>query len=1135
MALRTIRLFISSPGDVAEERVIARRLIGRLDAQFGGLLAFESVAWERSPLVATASFQEQLAKPSDSDVVIVILWSRLGTVLPAHIQRGDGTTFASGTEFEFEDAIEGFRRRGRPSILTYLKVAPISPAGDLSSLEEAAAQKRSLDRFVTRWFKNEIDGTLTGAFHNFATPADFEDLLEAHLTRLAETFVPPGVARASAPTWRGKSPFRGLQVFEPEHAPVFFGRTAATASVLAKLRAQGQAGRAFVLIVSMSGAGKSSLIRAGVLPLLLQPGVVGEATAWVHAVIRPADGQGLLVTSLSRLIERAIGCELGDDAPTAEAFAARVESGLRGPGDPTIVRHLALVVDQLEEIFTDDRISSVERDAFFAVIDALARSGRVWILSSMRSDAYFRIAESSTLVALKEGEGQFDLTPPTLREIGQIIRLPAAAAGLRFETRPNTAEKLDDVIRDASARNPGALPLLQFLLEELYRRRSDEDVLTFRAYEELGGVEGALVQRAEAVLVDVSPAARVALPKVLRELVSFGIDDEARPLRRVAALDVFADARQKELIAALLDARLLVTGLSAEGVPVVSLAHEALLQFWPRVKTWVDEDRELLLIHARLEAATREWQRHGRRADLLLPRGKPLAEARELVSAGIHLLPPERAILDASERRARLFAVVRNGAIVGLAVLTIAAGAAAWQATVERSRAQVQATTAQRTTDFMVSLFSNADPFQSNGDKVTVREVLDGGVEQIHHELAGESRVRANLLRAMGQAYSGLGLLVKGRAALEASASLSSGASDEDVFRTRLALAENQYLDGKYTEAEALYRVARDQALTLHGAGSDAVALADSGLGECLRKQNRFDEAAPHLMQALEVNERLHGERSGEYVRNLEALGLLKLSTGQFAESERLLGRNVELSKLFYGPTSAKVGIALGNLGLLYFQSGRYSEAVEAWRASLAIEERWLGPEHAEVALLLNNLGRVELLTNRLDAAKEHMTRALQIFRGSLSADHDDLVPSLNSLGMIYLAQDDPASAAPLIEEALRIARQRHHRFLDQVLGNAAQLDHELHRPEDAALRMTEARDAQRQTYGESLKSTEAWRSAVLDVVDAELAAGIGDRARATALLSKSLPILEKRFGSGNLYEARIVRMQKQFALRSSL
>ena len=173
------------------------------------------------------------------------------------------------------------------------------------------------------------------------------------------------------------------------------------------------------------------------------------------------------------------------------------------------------MVDQLEEIFSDPRIASRDRDAFAAALDGLARSGKVWILATLRSDVYPRLAEMPALMTLKEGDGQFDLLPPTLREIGQIIRLPAAAAGLRFDVRPHTAERLDDAIRDAAAKNPGALPLLQFLLEELYKHRSADDVLTFRAYEELGGVEGALARRAESVLASVSEPAQLALPGVL--------------------------------------------------------------------------------------------------------------------------------------------------------------------------------------------------------------------------------------------------------------------------------------------------------------------------------------------------------------------------------------------------------------------------------------------------------------------------------------------------------------------------------------------------------------------------------------------------------------------------------------------
>jgi hypothetical protein len=154
---------------------------------------------------------------------------------------------------------------------------------------------------------------------------------------------------------------------------------------------------------------------------------------------------------------------LGDDASTA----------------PTHIRHLALVVDQLEEIYSDERIDQGRRERFAEALNALARTGCVWIVATLRSDLYPKLTELPVLLSLKEGDGQFDLLPPSMREIGQIIRLPAAAAGLRFESRAHTAERLDETIRDAAAGNAAALPLLEFLLEELYKRRSQDNVLTF--------------------------------------------------------------------------------------------------------------------------------------------------------------------------------------------------------------------------------------------------------------------------------------------------------------------------------------------------------------------------------------------------------------------------------------------------------------------------------------------------------------------------------------------------------------------------------------------------------------------------------------------------------------------------------
>ena len=1130
MTLRSLRVFISSPGDVAEERVIARRVIGRLDAQFGELIQVEAVFWEHLPLAATASFQEQLQKPSDTDVAIVILWSRLGTVLPSTLRREDGSTFASGTEYEFEDAVAGFRRTGRPHLLAYRKTAPTPTPSDLAALEEAVAQKQAMERFVDRWFRKG-DGSFKAAFHNFAAPADFEDLLEAHLAKLVETYLPAGAsARSSTPTWRGSSPFRGLEVFEPQHAAVFFGRTAAVASVLSRLRSQGLAQKAFVLIVSMSGGGKSSLVRAGVLPLMMQPGVVGTATAWRHAVVRPSDGLGDPLQALARAIVDATVPDGGSAAAVSslaeapDTIAARtivrldaIDAGPTGSGC-----HLVLVVDQLEEAFSDERIDDAARAAFFAAIDALARSGRVWIVATVRSDAYPRVVEQPLLLALKEGDGQFDLVPPNLREIGQIIRFPAAAAGLRFEFRASTAERLDDVIRDAAARNPGALPLLQFLLEELYKRRNAENVLTFRAYEELGGVEGALAQRAEAVLAEVGEQARNALPVVLRELVTFGNDDETKALRRITPRSAFESAAAIALVDALIEARLLVSTLDAAGESVISLAHEALLEFWPRLRAWRDADRELLLVHARLDAAARAWEKNARSGDLLLARGKPLAEARALVSAAVRLTPSEAALVDASTRRARRFAQLQAGAITVLGLLTVVAGAAAYRATVESRRAQVQATTAQRTTDFMVSLFASADPDQNQGQKVTVQEVLDRGVTQIDSELKDEDSVKANLLRAMGESYNGLGLYKKARGVLEsAQVEALRGGVATDGLKVRMALADNLFQDGDYVNAEAAYRRSVSDARAIHGAEHVAVAQAMIGIGESLFEQNKSAEAEQEYRDALAMMLRLGAGQTVDAARVLDDLGRLLVASARFGEAEPSYIRALDIEKSLFGSKHSSVARSLNNLASLYFQTGQYDKAKAAFSEALPVYRSVFGNHHRRVAVVLNNLGRLELMSNQLALAESHLSESVAINREVLTPGHDQFIVALNNMAMVLMATGRAPLARPLLDEALQIARSRNHWMLSQVLDNEAELGLLLPTVPDGRASLAEARDVLSKRYGDKLNTTDAWRSAIVDITEAGYRLDHQESSEAQHLLLKALPVLEKQFGTRNLFVDR--------------
>jgi ketosteroid isomerase-like protein len=262
----TIRIFISSPGDVAQERVIAERVVERLQGEFARRATLDVIRWEREPLRATEHFQEQITPPAETDISVFILWSRLGTPLPEDkFQKESGEQYRSGTEWEFENAVEAYQETGTPDLVTYRKTKdPEARLSNEEDVEQRLEQKRALESFVEQWFKGEEGESFQAAFHAFESPAEFEQMLETHLRKLIEEHLPERTteSRKVAPDahWHQGSPFRGLRPFEEEHAPIFFGRTAAVTQIIERLERQAETGSPFVLVHGPSGTGKSSVI-----------------------------------------------------------------------------------------------------------------------------------------------------------------------------------------------------------------------------------------------------------------------------------------------------------------------------------------------------------------------------------------------------------------------------------------------------------------------------------------------------------------------------------------------------------------------------------------------------------------------------------------------------------------------------------------------------------------------------------------------------------------------------------------------------------------------------------------------------------------------------------------------------------
>src|SRR5262249_6563770 len=290
---------------------------------------------------------------------------------------------------------------------------------------------------------------------------------------------------------------------------------------------------------------------------------------------------------------------------------------------------LVLAVDQLEELFTRDTDPS-SREAFVHILAALADSGFAWVIGTIRADFYHRCGEIPGFSALKDGLSSYELLPPTRAEIGQIIREPARAAGLRFEEDANQG-RLEDALQATAAADTGSLPLLEFVLDALYEAGRGRRLLTFAAYRALGGLEGAIARRADEVVDALPSDVQDALPSVLRALTTVRLGDEAITIWPAVLAEVANTREKSALVDALIAARLLVSDENAEGKAVIRLAHEALLSRWPRARDMANANRSFLETRARIQADARRWILGNKNPDLLLPAGMRLTEGEELL------------------------------------------------------------------------------------------------------------------------------------------------------------------------------------------------------------------------------------------------------------------------------------------------------------------------------------------------------------------------------------------------------------------------------------------------------------------------------------------------------------------------
>jgi DNA-binding SARP family transcriptional activator len=438
-------------------------------------------------------------------------------------------------------------------------------------------------------------------------------------------------------TTRSRNPYKGLRAFEELDAADFFGREALIDRLVVRL---GEVVRAagLLVIVGPSGSGKSSVVRAGLIPAL-RAGALPGSDGWRVVSMFPGSRP---FEELAAGLRSIAGGDTPVALPSATALAADPATlGAAIDRLDAAVGRVVLVIDQLEELWTVTSDPGVP-DAF---LDALATGlanvpARLTIIATLRIDHLEAPLHAPTIAgSLRDA---VELVPPLDRdELRRAIERPAEGAGLTLE--PGL---VDTILADVVDR-PAVLPQLQYALTELVERCESRQ-LTRETYDAIGGVVGALAVRAEETYQALGAAERDAARQVLLRLVA--VEATGEPNLRREARHAFGErAVEADVLERFGKARLLTHGRDMRtGEPTIEIAHEALLRRWPRLAAWIDQEREAMWMHRRLALAADEWTEHDRDTGFLLAGGRLAMLESWATTTDLVLGPTEVDLLAAS-------------------------------------------------------------------------------------------------------------------------------------------------------------------------------------------------------------------------------------------------------------------------------------------------------------------------------------------------------------------------------------------------------------------------------------------------------------------------------------------------------
>lgn len=853
--------------------------------------------------------------------------------------------------------------------------------------------------------------------------ASIEDL-KASLAELRAEILRP----QAWPIPAGEDPFRGLRDYEEKHAGLFFGRNLEVQEALARLSRQGA-----LLVTGVSGAGKSSLVKAGLVPWIHRN--ANEAgRAFQCVVLRPGEHP---FSELRMALARRDDVE----GERRDQWITTVEDKLKTDGnalpevsaldellvrwdDPVNKSTRVLVIDQLEEVETACK-SSILRARFLEVLCHAATharertEGRVLVVMTVRLDFVGTLLQHEAFKAFYNGGATWTLGHLRPTAVDEVIRGPLGhASGVTVD------QDFVDAIAHDLGTDPGALPLLSYLLDLVWQRRAETGgVFSLAAYRKVGPLAQAIGKLADTMWSKLTPEAQNGLNRVFLKLAGDVGGEERRFVRRrvtLAELAAAAEVSEPELTTSLHgfvdEARLIVSGQEpGDGNHRwLEVAHEAIFTGWEHLREMFKEN--VLALHHDIEAATVRWKKSGE----LWPDGVQLREAERLFRDRQSMLTrPQREFLRRSRARARL----RRGVEITIGVVLALAAASLYvlyaRAKESGRREETQREKAEQLVEFMLG-----------SQEGKLREI--GRLDVLEDSVEAVQRYYRELERAgLGNGPTALG----GRAA-----------SLVQVALIRKNLGDLSGAMEAYRQSQRIYEglVRREPKKATWQRG---LSVIHNGIGDVLEAQGDLTGALGNYRVSLTIMEHLAQKdaRNPQWLRDIAAVhdrlgDVLKAQRDLIAALGEYRNAVTIMEGLVYQNAhnpqwQRDLSISRRKIGDVLYMQGDLAGALNEYRASLAIRER-LAQQNTrnaqwqrDLSVSHEKIGDVLRVQGDLEGARDECRASVTILERLVQQDarnvqwQTDLALSRGKLGGALASAGETAQAVTMIEQGLATLR----------------------------------------------------------------------------------------------------------------